>query len=323
MNHCEPAVSTHLTPQQGKRAEILALFEKIRVFQRNEQRAVHKPLLVLFNLGRIARGEPRMVEYAQADAPLKQLLIEFGPSSSPNSRHYPFWHLATGSQGKLWDLDGPPRILDRAPGATPNMGELRESHVKGGFPAELDAVLRSDTALIGEIARRILAAHFPDSLHPDILQAVGLQTDDLSSVPMTEPGRRRDPAFRDRVLRAYEYRCCVCGFDLRIGTVAAGLEAAHIQWFQANGPDIESNGLALCALHHKIFDLGVYTVQPETFMIVFTQQVAMNDGTRRSLLGYHGAAIILPQSKTYLPAPKFLEWHREQVFKKPARELPC
>jgi putative restriction endonuclease len=47
--------------------------------------------------------------------------------------------------------------------------------------------------------------------------------------------RHRDPGFRERVLRAYEYRCCVYGFDLRIGRAPAGLEAAHIQWHHAGG----------------------------------------------------------------------------------------
>ena len=40
------------------------------------------------------------------------------------------------------------------------------------------------------------------------------------------------------MLLAYEYRCCVCGHDLRMGGHAIGLEAAHIKWFQARGPDV-------------------------------------------------------------------------------------
>jgi putative restriction endonuclease len=29
-------------------------------------------------------------------------------------------------------------------------------------------------------------------------------------------GRKRAPAFRKRILTAYEYRCAVCGFDVRL-----------------------------------------------------------------------------------------------------------
>jgi hypothetical protein len=33
-----------------------------------------------------------------------------------------------------------------------------------------------------------------------------------------------------------------------------------IRWHQGGGPDEESNGFALCVLHHKTFDLGAFTV---------------------------------------------------------------
>ena len=33
------------------------------------------------------------------------------------------------------------------------------------------------------------------------------------------------PEFRDRVLRAYEYGCAVCGFDLRLGNLLVTVEA--------------------------------------------------------------------------------------------------
>ena len=58
------------------------------------------------------------------------------------------------------------------------------------------------------------------------------------------------------MLTAYEWRCAVCGLDVRLGSVSIILEAAHIKWHQAGGPDEESNGLALGVLHHKAFDLG-------------------------------------------------------------------
>ena len=319
-------MSTEPDPNAGAAAQAardatLKTFERIRVFQRGEQRAVHKPLLILYALGRIARGEARMVEFAQMEGAFKQLLTEFGPSSAGASRHYPFWHLASDDHGALWQLQGPAELLRRPSGATPNLGELRSLHVQGGFAPELDARLRADPVLVSQLARRILDAHFPETLHADLLDAVGLDASETASTQDTIERRRRDPAFREKVLRAYEHRCCVCGFDLRIGNISAGLEAAHIQWFQAKGPDVEANGFALCALHHKIFDLGAFTVLPDSYTLVFSQHVAMGDATRKALLGYHGAGIILPQSQSYYPDPRYLRWHEKEVFKKPGREL--
>jgi putative restriction endonuclease len=132
--------------------------------------------------------------------------------------------------------------------------------------------------------------------------------------------RRRDPAFRDKVLLVYEYRCCVCGHDLRMGDHAIGLEAAHIKWFQARRPDVVQNGLALCSLHHKIFDLGAFTVLPGNRQIGFSRHLMGGDETKAKLLAHHGAGLIQPQSRECLPNPEFLTWHRAEVFKEPARE---
>jgi putative restriction endonuclease len=180
-------------------------------------------------------------------------------------------------------------------------------------------------ALIPTVARRIVEAHFPKSLQQDVLDAVGLggadnirvvaKPDAVSSVA------RRDPSFRERVLRAYEYRCCVCSYDLRLAGQVVGLEAAHIKWLQAGGPDVEPNGLALCALHHKLFDLGGFMVLPDSYVIAVSQSLVGGVQARDKMLSYHGSAIILPQSKTYLPRTDFLHWHKKQVFKEPGREF--
>jgi len=136
-------------------------------------------------------------------------------------------------------LSGPRELLNRPAGATPSLGELRAHHIKGGFPTDIDQALRHIPGLLQAVASRVLDAYFPLTLHADIVATLSLDLDGPTEVREATPiatadkvaeRRRRDPGFRDRVLRAYEYRCCVCGFDLRIGHAPAGLEAAHIQW---------------------------------------------------------------------------------------------
>ncbi|WP_427914197.1 phosphorothioated DNA-binding restriction endonuclease [Ramlibacter sp. MMS24-I3-19] len=307
-------------------AEVLDAFENIRRAQRAGVYAPHKPLLALLALARVQRDEPRQVEYGEIDGALKQLLTEFGPSSAPSSRHYPFWHLATDG---LWDISGPRQTLARARGATPTLGELRQGHVKGGFPLDIDAALRADPLLLQTVASRMLDTYFPSSLHGDIASAVGL---DLSAPPRElreDPSaretyaesqrKRRDPTFRDRVLRAYEYRCCICGFDLRIGHMPAGLEAAHIQWHNVGGPDIEPNGLSLCALHHKLFDLGAFTIEPQNHRVVFSQYAISGERGTTGHLQFHGRQILAPHDPGLSPAAQYLAWNASNVFKKPAR----
>ena len=133
--------------------DVLKAFERIRVFQRGSQRAVHKPLLILLALARIAQGLPRTMHFAEVEGTLRQLLTEFGPSSAPKTPHNPFWHLQTDG---LWRLDGPSSLLNRAPAATPNLGELREPSVTAGFAPEVDAALRQDPALRAQLAHQLL-----------------------------------------------------------------------------------------------------------------------------------------------------------------------
>jgi putative restriction endonuclease len=301
--------------------ELVQRFSELRQFQRDGHRAPHKPLLILLALGRLARGEGRMVEFSDIEQQLKQLIEEFGPSVTRGAPQYPFWHLHTDQGGGIWELSGPAGVLERPAGATPGLRELREQHVRGGFNAEIDEALRRSPALIGQLSETLLSAHFPESLHADIRAAVGLPEGGAVAVGQMSAVQQRDPAFRQRVLRAYAHRCAVCGLDLRIGSITAAIEAAHIKWFQASGPDIESNGMALCSLHHKVFDLGGFTVLPNEFQLVFSQHVVASDSVKHFLLGYHGAGLILPQSRVYFPAQQFLEWHRSEVFKEPGRDL--
>src|SRR5690606_10149319 len=116
----------------------------------------------------------------------------------------------------------------------------------GGLVPEAYDLLRGDPVLVRETAEILVNAHFPDSIRTDVLMAVGL--DELEVIRR----RKRDPHFREAVLIAYGYRCAVCGFDARMGRVSLAIEAAHIKWHQAGGPDRISNGLGLCVLHHKL-----------------------------------------------------------------------
>ncbi len=301
--------------------EVLQIFANIRMAPVGGGRAVHKPLLVLLWLARLERGEARLALFVAVEQAFKQVLEEFGSANAPSTRQLPFWHLCNDGDGKVWRLESASGIATPTQGPSRGISWFRENGLKAGFAPELDALLRTDKPLRAALARQLLAANFPETLHVDIAAQLGLDiAPDMVANGTAMPARRRDPTFRERVLRAYEYRCCVCGFDLRIGNVSAGLEAAHIRWFTADGPDVESNGMAMCALHHKIFDLGAFTVEPTHLAIVFSQNLQLGETTRSHLLSYHGAGIIQPQSKTYAPDREYLKWHAQWVFKSPGRE---
>ncbi len=61
------------------RDEIRSRISGLKVWKRGDQRAPHKPLLLLYALGRCLRGEDRLISYETVDKDLKKLLHEFGP----------------------------------------------------------------------------------------------------------------------------------------------------------------------------------------------------------------------------------------------------
>ena len=292
------------------RSQILEKFRDIKTWQSGGQRARHKPLLLLLMLARLSRGESGTVDYRTIDEPMTHLLREFGPSRTSDHPEYPFWYLRNDGIWVVSDAD----LLERRKGKdTPTKTAFKKNNPTGHLTRDVEAAIRSDYTLLAEIVGELLEEHFPHSLHEDILTEVGMQLDQIVT-----HRRPRDPAFRERVLRAYECRCAVCGFDVRLGSFALALEAAHIKWHQAGGPDIERNGLALCSLHHKLLDRGAYTLSPERQVLV-SQDVCGSEGLEESLLRWHGCKIRAPQSDDYLAANEFIAWHEKQVFKRPAR----
>lgn len=292
------------------REQVADLIQDITVWKRSDKRAPHKPLLLLLALGRVRRGEPRLVAFEEIEDGFGQLLEDFGPPRRVHHPEYPFWRLENDG---LWRLEGPKREEIVEMEADPSAGYLRRHRMEGGFPEEIQELLEEEPALIAQLAEKVLEAHFPRTLHDDIISAVGL---DLEVSTTTR--RPRDPAFREVVLRAYEFRCAICGFDVRLRNQLVGVEAAHIKWHQAQGPDSVNNGLALCALHHKLFDRGAFTVSTERSVRV-SQEVNGSDGFRTWLLDFHDREIRGPQADEYDPGADYLSWHHSEVFRSPAR----
>jgi hypothetical protein len=58
---------------------LLDQFDGLNVWSRGDQRAPHKPLLMLFALGRWCRGEQGAVAFRDAEGTLTELLKRFGP----------------------------------------------------------------------------------------------------------------------------------------------------------------------------------------------------------------------------------------------------
>jgi putative restriction endonuclease len=294
---------------------LIQLIDGIRPWSQNGQRAPHKPLLLLLALGRHLNGEPEWVPFTEIESGLRELLTLFGPTRATYHPEYPFWRLA--NKDKLWELRNHSNVRTRMSNSDPPITELRRHQVCGRLPQWVQQAI--DTAPENGLtaARHILEGHFPESLHRDIAASVDIDLGDNE-----RRGRSRSRKFRDSVLRAYGHRCAVCGYDVRLekGPVI-GLEAAHIRMHKFNGPNSESNGLALCAMHHKLFDYGAFTLT-EDLRLMASATIAGSNALDRSLLEFHGKLIHVPRDPALRPDPRHVRWHSREIFKRPPSSIP-
>lgn len=117
-------------------------------------------------------------------------------------------------------------------------------------------------------------------------------------------------AFRLSVLDAYEKRCAVTG-----ERVVPVLEAAHIRPFSDDGPNQVSNGLALRADIHRLFDLGYVTVD-KSYRFHVSSLLDSEFANGKDYYRYQGEELsVLPQKKEDRPALEFLEWHGDSRFR--------
>jgi putative restriction endonuclease len=140
------------------------------------------------------------VGYAEAELDLTAILREFGPPRKSDRPEQRFWRL---QRDGVWTIRAPADLPVKTGNDIPGVSALRVHDVRAGFSPDVQAALTAEPTLVGRNPVRILERHFPESQHQDILNAVGLTPETAKT--------KRDPTFRQRVLKAYEYRCAVCG----------------------------------------------------------------------------------------------------------------
>lgn len=275
----------------------------ITIWRQGDQRAPHKPLLLLYALSRYKQGHARLFDYADVHGPMLDLLARFGPQRRDHYPALPFWRLTNDG---FWSLHNAERCT-RTGSRQPPKSELIKNQVAGGFDEPNFTLLQQHPALIDTLAQQILAQHFPASLQEIIADEMGFVPDSID--------KSRDPRFRQQVLRAYNYQCAVCGFNLRHDDISVGVEAAHIKWKQFGGPCTVANGLALCSIHHRAFDTGSIGLD-ENMRIVVSAGVNGSDMVQRLFWDFAQRPLALPLSAVNYPDERFVGWHRQEVFKR-------
>ncbi len=289
--------------------QLIDRLTSFRQYQRDGERVPHKPLLVLLALARLGETGSSALPWSAAETRLADLIAEFGPPSRTGraqSAAYPFTRLRGDG---VWTLDRD----------VPNdsLRPLRAAEVTGRLSPDVETLLRGRSELQRAAARRLVEAQFPMTVAPDVLSAVGLDPylvlETSADVVDLVQRRRRSAGWRHAILEAWDRQCAFCGYDGQLGGVAVGIEAAHVRWFNIGGPDSEDNGLALCSLHHKLFDRGALGLA-DGYRIQVSRQFSARTPAADQVYDLHGRALH-PRRGTPMPAPRHVVWHTRQVFK--------
>lgn len=116
-------------------------------------------------------------------------------------------------------------------------------------------------------------------------------------------------AFRSLVLDAYQRRCALTG-----ESTLPVLEAAHIRPYADQGQHLISNGLLMRSDFHKLFDLGLVTVDPQ-YRIHVSAKIRDQYFNGKAYYRLDGQELtVLPENVGNRPDAAALRWHNEKRF---------
>ena len=118
--------------------------------------------------------------------------------------------------------------------------------------------------------------------------------------------RQGQTEFRQNLLNAYNYCCCITGCD-----VEAALEAAHIVPYRGVKTNLVTNGLLLRADMHTLFDLYLLAINRDTLEVELEPQIANSQYSE-----FAGKPISEPTSNSNRPSFKGLQWHYEKFVQR-------
>jgi hypothetical protein len=118
--------------------------------------------------------------------------------------------------------------------------------------------------------------------------------------------------FRNAVLSAYEFRCCITGLSIRELLIASHI----IPWRDDKDNRLNPrNGLCLSAVHDRAFDLGFIAISNDLRLLLSTPLRKMKSDAyvNNTFCFYEGRPINLP--KKFYPDLGFLKYHRDHLFR--------
>ncbi len=182
------------------------------------------------------------------------------------------------------------------------------------IPYEKKSFLPIKTYEVQKIVKKLNQSPRPENYNPF--------DKEKKVVKATIESALRARGFRQAVVEAYLCKCAICGLKLNSPDFLSWeVEAAHIVPHGSLGRDDIWNGLALCHLHHWVFDVGWLTLLDD-----YTIKVSSKVHSLPSDFGRLGdyeflrafstkrTRILLPGRKEIHPHHNAIRWHRQNIF---------
>jgi putative restriction endonuclease len=118
--------------------------------------------------------------------------------------------------------------------------------------------------------------------------------------------------FRRIILATYDNKCCITGIAQPQLLIASHI----IPWSKDEKNRMNPmNGLSLNALHDKAFEVGLITIDADSYSVKVSSTLNQKNNQQsiqQNFFDYHGKEILLPDK--FLPKKEFLRAHNTHVF---------
>jgi putative restriction endonuclease len=299
-------------------------------------RAPYKPFLLFAVMDLIAQGliQTNFVEFNADLMDVFDLywnkIIGRDKASNPV---LPFFHLNGDGFWHLVPVPGKEQTLADVPQIR-TIGPLRQLVLGATLDGALFEMLLDDETR-DDLRRVLIETYFAPEAHPKLVELGQISAEsfqyslelldrskgrfrlELKEFPVRQrqyQADSRSAAFRRVVVKAYDYTCAMCRVRVITPEGRVAVVAAHVVPWSESHNDDPRNGLALCGLHHWIFDQGLVSVT-SGYLIEVSPVISTDAKGVEPLLSLDGCKLHLPTERTLWPAKNALRWHRKNIFR--------
>lgn len=297
-------------------------------------RAPHKPFLLLAIMDLIAQGviKRNFIEFnAELMDTFDLYWVKVMGTEKNGSPILPFYHLQSDKFWRLVPIPGMEQAL-AAVRQIRSISQLRQLVLGARLDDDLFEILLSE-AERDDLRRVLIETYFAPDVRPKLVEVGQIMTESfqyslelrdrlrgrftLKETPEMDQKyhtESRSTAFRRVVIEAYDYTCAVCRIRVITPEGRTAVAAAHIVPWRVSHNNDPRNGMALCGLHHWVFDQGLIGIAVD-HQILVSPLIPKDQETVEPILSLANRQLHLPQDHMLLPAKTALQWHRKSIFR--------